>query len=677
MEGSPGPSEGPSSFKEKQSRRRSLPPPTLTKQQQRAASANQVRLQPASPEVISSLISSLETLSPPPSPHFDGVPPTAGPSRSTPSSPRANQTSFSPLYLNGGNGSGSVGPNDSHDHLHPDQAATPPVVRTSPARQSPVSAGWNGSDVDGATMLHNYWRGNKRTVSAEQDDGSNMRKLSLEPSTAPWDNMTRRSSASTETSRKNRRSHFGLKYTGSREKMREKENERRRSSMAPSGDDGLALEALETSISAFEEPEAADPASTEEPVRFRTTHLEIKPLTSSGPNSPGLPSAQSSPGIGPARFVPARQSSLRKTSHSRSQSKRRSYHSGLREPIYPSEGGSDTHSKRESFVDSKRLSFLDGDDGERDRTTYEPVKEGVATDGRRGGTHPRGTSMADSISASPAVASARAAAAAASAEAGMSPDDEPLTFLSKDVPKDDEYTVPSPPLLERRGNSFDPASSTRTIVTILDPERPKSSGRPQRPSSRPGSRPASRPGSSKGPLDTQSLHSVPLPERRNSRLQKRRVEPLVLNKPVTTPHARTFSSPLGRNSETAARPITLFMDDGNRPSSADSIDTDIDAYLNSERLSQKIPHPQTRRIISFSEVGDPEGFAVFCCVGMGLTRFITAFYDDLARSLKLRLITPDRPGIGESEPHADGADTPLGWPGMSSSALWPFLLIVD
>lgn len=47
---------------------------------------------------------------------------------------------------------------------------------------------------------------------------------------------------------------------------------------------------------------------------------------------------------------------------------------------------------------------------------------------------------------------------------------------------------------------------------------------------------------------------------------------------------------------------------------------------------------------------------------MGLTRFLTAFYDELASTLKLRLITPDRPGVGGSEPHADGFDTPLGWP---------------
>lgn len=48
---------------------------------------------------------------------------------------------------------------------------------------------------------------------------------------------------------------------------------------------------------------------------------------------------------------------------------------------------------------------------------------------------------------------------------------------------------------------------------------------------------------------------------------------------------------------------------------------------------------------------------------MGLTRFITAFYDELALTLKLRLITPDRPGVGDSEPYTDGTATPLSWPG--------------
>lgn len=104
-----------------------------------------------------------------------------------------------------------------------------------------------------------------------------------------------------------------------------------------------------------------------------------------------------------------------------------------------------------------------------------------------------------------------------------------------------------------------------------------------------------------------------------------------------------------------------------RPTSADSVDMDVNSYLNSSRLSQKIRHPQTGRIISFSEVGDPEGYAIFVCVGMGLTRYVMAFYDQLALTLKLRLITPDRPGIGGSQ--ADPNGTPLSWPGKQQTLI--------
>ena len=101
-----------------------------------------------------------------------------------------------------------------------------------------------------------------------------------------------------------------------------------------------------------------------------------------------------------------------------------------------------------------------------------------------------------------------------------------------------------------------------------------------------------------------------------------------------------------------------------RPTSLDSVDMDVDAYLRAPRLSQKIRHPQTGRIISFSEVGDPNGYAIFVCVGMGLTRFVMAFYDQLAATLKLRLITPERPGVGGSQVDPNG--TPLTWPGKCS-----------
>lgn len=156
------------------------------------------------------------------------------------------------------------------------------------------------------------------------------------------------------------------------------------------------------------------------------------------------------------------------------------------------------------------------------------------------------------------------------------------------------------------------------------------------------------------PMESSAMAAIP--KRTGSRLKR-------LSAPLS-PRQTDYNAqvePAGRKvSAEPARPPQIHIDD--RPSSASSIDDAVEAYLCSPRLSQKIKHPQTGRIISFSEVGDSNGFAVFCCVGMGLTRYITAFYDELASTLKLRLITPDRPGVGESEPYS-GEASPLSWPG--------------
>ena len=153
--------------------------------------------------------------------------------------------------------------------------------------------------------------------------------------------------------------------------------------------------------------------------------------------------------------------------------------------------------------------------------------------------------------------------------------------------------------------------------------------------------------------DDNNSGSIKVPQRSNSKLLKRLSQAPTHPSPGEKPRRR-FSNPLGH---TPTNRNTSYQTD-----SGDSIDASVSDYLSSARLSQKITHPQTGRLISFSEVGDPNGSVVFCCVGMGLTRYITAFYDELAATLKLRLITPERPGVGNSEPHTDGKDTPLAWP---------------
>lgn len=94
---------------------------------------------------------------------------------------------------------------------------------------------------------------------------------------------------------------------------------------------------------------------------------------------------------------------------------------------------------------------------------------------------------------------------------------------------------------------------------------------------------------------------------------------------------------------------------------AKSITEEVEAFLSAPRLTQKIRHPRTGRTIAFSEVGDPSGFVVFCCVGMGLTRYVTSFYDEMAKTQKLRIITPDRPGVAETDAMPAERTTPLAW----------------
>ena len=108
---------------------------------------------------------------------------------------------------------------------------------------------------------------------------------------------------------------------------------------------------------------------------------------------------------------------------------------------------------------------------------------------------------------------------------------------------------------------------------------------------------------------------------------------------------------------------TRYLEDEIEEARRDSIEDAVVEYLYAPRLNQKVHHPVTGRVVSFSEVGDPGGAAVFICVGMGLTRYVTAFYDELATTLRLRLITVDRPGVGASEayPPTDRSG-PLNWP---------------
>ncbi|TLS30832.1 hypothetical protein PpBr36_03532 [Pyricularia pennisetigena] len=254
----------------------------------------------------------------------------------------------------------------------------------------------------------------------------------------------------------------------------------------------------------------------------------------------------------------------------------------------------------------------------------------------------------------------------------------------------DSHTTKAIPEVEERSHSLARARSTsRTGRRAQDTATPtqaesdtdvyllysKMAALPERPRARSRSRSVSRPPDDRPRLHSRTLsYDIDIEEGAPSPAiaQRRRRERSLS---VDKRGSRRESTENGRAKRSSSRLRRLSKHEGapsptadanhigyERPPSADSIDDAVESYLCSPRLSQKIKHPQTGRVISFSEVGDSEGSAVFCCVGMGLTRYITAFYDELALTLKLRLITPDRPGVGDSEPYQDGTATPLSWP---------------
>ena len=67
------------------------------------------------------------------------------------------------------------------------------------------------------------------------------------------------------------------------------------------------------------------------------------------------------------------------------------------------------------------------------------------------------------------------------------------------------------------------------------------------------------------------------------------------------------------------------------------------------------------RILGIAEYGHPGGFPVLAFHGIPGSRRTFAFADTVARRLQIRLIAPERPGIGLSSPLAQREI--LDWPG--------------
>ncbi|CAG8972255.1 hypothetical protein HYALB_00001653 [Hymenoscyphus albidus] len=559
---------------------------------------NRIHIQPASPEVISSLITSLSIISSPANQLFENP----GGQQSTAVSPAPTSRTFGGHDENRSVG-GSFGidygaynqpslrqlvQQESLDEL----AASPPVIRTAkpPSGFSPLTAPQSPRSSRDPSPLKTFLRVSSRpsskgsTGSRERDDASSLGGISVEPGKAPPPvPELRRKPSSDSWGKKQSRQRKGLMYMSSKERLRDKEIDRQKGSSGTARDPNIDNH---LPIPSFD-PDTfmVGTAIGEEPEEFPTKPARTSPIGDIfGPN---IASSVSQGGIGSGRFIPPRDSSLHK----------------------PAAAGKKRSSQRSSRQSSKHRGTEDGPERSiRTAEYYHHKRERSRRDTQFSPTEGNSKMMEpleDFDNSQMARASARASKQAA-----------------ENTNEDDvDEGAPSPSVAQRRSRE--------------SPERSEKKG-------------------GKGLPETLD---VPHPKRSSSRLKR-------LSAPLSPKEKESSSSSSNQKKRVSSpdpvKPTPLHAED--RPNSADSIDDAVEAYLCSPRLSQKIRHPQTGRTISFSEVGDSEGFAVFCCVGMGLTRYITAFYDELALTLKLRLITPDRPGVGDSEPYTDGTATPLSWP---------------
>ena len=557
----------------------------------------------ASPEVISSLITSLSSISRPVSNHFDGpsylTPIGLGSplNLSVPGSPTGG--SFGVDY--GAYAQPSLKQLRDEDVPLEELAASAPVVRTSkpPSGRSALTAPKSPRSPGARDGLKGLLsRRSSGGVSRPSSRGSvtsaaeSIGKLSVERAHEPLSPGVegfgvRKQQSQDSWGKKPTRNQRGLMYMSSKEQLREKEAEKKRASIGAVGGNANRLSAS-GSITPRLDPLAAESIINEESNGDLAASHDYTAV------SDGQGESLASP-----RLIPTRDSSLRKAGGAKRASARTS-----RTSKRDSDGAAyGTILELEEQAGGLRASHPRP--SQRQGQTLDPLRLSAALpqENPASSTKPR-TDASGTSPSTPAIA--------------MFPD----TDLADDG-------APSPAVAQGRRRDRDASAEYRRRSGRLTPDP-------------------------FGGYASESGASTTVKVKRSSTKLKR-----LSGAASPLPDTPTEPKPRASNNRHSDQPHVAYE----RPQSADSIDDSVESYLCSPRLSQTIKHPQTGRVISFSEVGDPNGSAVFCCVGMGLTRYITAFYDELALTLRLRLITPDRPGVGDSEAYTDGTATPLGWPG--------------
>ncbi|KAL9127492.1 MAG: hypothetical protein Q9217_003648 [Psora testacea] len=617
-------------------KRRSLP---ASPQHELRPTQNSVVVKPASPEVITSLIETLAAISSPADHHFDSFHNISA-SHSTPASPNAWDTRFprsgsgaralpSPLRPSLGMEDDRVAgptPRSHGSHLLPEHANGTPIGRSSPRRKpSERSLAQASREAAYDDLL---------------DDAYSIGNLSIEPGVAADSTQRQPNQKRSLKSLRSVRSFKALAAKSSRDSlpkseicihaMSKKESEPKHEqffiansrSPSPSPRD-LTVNKREPPAYAFNILHSTDDTLSVQPsTTSMKPYLDSEDASSSGPSQ----SKRSSYAFPHQDHIPTRNSSRRQGSifANRKQRSRPALSEHSVAPESEAETGDEqfhtppstpppTIAELDEVTVKRRIEELKEQKAKRDRLSTEAASDAPSL--------PVRTNRSPSPSPLPTDQTTSEQTTVLGVPNGV--------LERSTLQKESEETAPSPTVPQRIQRSNDSRASSGSGRPLFIRHSPTTS--------------------------TGDTSGAPgrVPQRTDSKLLKR------LSQASTSPapaekSRRRFSNPLGH---TPVNRNTSYQ-----PDSGDSVHDAVGDYLLSPRLSQKVAHPQTGRVISFSEVGDPEGSVVFCCVGMGLTRYITAFYDELATTLKLRLITPDRPGVGDSEPHVDGKDTPLGWP---------------
>ena len=602
-------------------KRRSLPvgPP----KESRRRSSNQVTVKPASTEVISSLIETLSAISTPAENHFDSFP-DINASQSLPASPPTWRTSTS-------SANGAVN-GHRNSHLHPDHASIRGSTRIAPSSNGSLRRASIGRSVTGS------------------DDAHSIGQVSVEPQ--PWQSSTSLASGASEKGRSVRstRSFKNLRLRSSKDSLQLVSRADRQKKEMTHKKDRLYL-SDSRSPSPFPEgihvrkrgvtengPESAPVQKQDVAMQTEDTLKSPKRifLNTDEASSDHSRSKRSSHALSSPENIPKRNSSIRHSRALSSSDRKRlskSYKSEV-EPVDPEKGDisvpsdislrtaeEDTSDLEETEV-TRRIRQLKEQKEQRDRT---PMEDG-----------PSSISPPRTPTRSPSPPHLAETHGKDVVQDNVADGTNHHTDLDNDtvVTQEDEAMIQEEPSA--------PPPTVRTAP--LRPEREIS----MRSASLGSQRVFARHSPATSQDETRSA-SLSIPQRRNSSLLKRLSQP---------------GSPLSgeKQKRRLSNPVPAIRTTSNLATSFDPVENAVQEYIAAPRLSQRTINPQTGRVVSFSEVGDPNGSVVFCCVGMGLTRYITAFYDELAATLKLRLITPDRPGVGDSELHEDGLDTPLGWP---------------